>query len=82
MRLRVLKLYCYNLANVIEVPCVLVIGTLFRERCLGDKVTSLFVKVLLQVASDDDVHHCRLSNLVVIKTARLVIREQGRSDRW
>lgn len=71
----VFKLNGFDLANVIQIPCILVVWALFREGRLCDEVTSLFVQVLSKVASDDDVHNSCLTNLVMVETAWFIVAE-------
>jgi len=56
LSIRVLKLHSLDTAYVVEIASILIVGTVFGEGSLGNEVARLFVQVLLQVASDNNVH--------------------------
>lgn len=60
----VLKLNCFDAADVVEVTSVLIVGNMLGESCLADEVARLLNKVLLQKASNKNVHNGSLSNLI------------------
>jgi len=64
--LRILELNCLDATHVVQIARVLVVGDAFREHGLDDKVASLLVQVLLEVAPDDNVHGSGLANLILL----------------
>jgi hypothetical protein len=76
----VLKLDCLDLANVVKVTSILVVGALLRELGKFNEAASLLVEVLLEEAADDDVHGCRLTDLVMAQAALLVIGKNRRTE--
>ena len=80
LSLGVLELDGLDLADVVQVASILIVAALLREGGLGDEAARLLVKIVLQVAPDDDVHRGCLADLVVAETGRLVVGKQGRLD--
>ena len=67
-------------SHVEEVACKLIVGYVLGEVSLLDEVSCLLYQVLGQVASNNDVHDSGLANLVLLKTARLVVVEHWLSQ--
>jgi hypothetical protein len=61
-----------NATNIVQIPGKLTVGCVFGEARLRDEVTGLFVQVLLQVASNDNVHKSSLASGVQVKAAAFV----------
>ena len=64
LSLRILELDGLDAADVVEVTRVLIVRNTLWEASLCYEVTGLLVEVLLEVASNDDIHAGRLANLV------------------
>lgn len=77
----VLKLDCLDLANVVKVTSILVVGALLRELGELNEAASLFVEVLLKEAANNNVHGCRLTDLIMAQAALLVVGKHCRTNR-
>lgn len=82
MSLGVFELYCLYLAEIVEVSGVLVVRNLFGEGGLDNEVSGMLVLVLVQVASQDDVHNCSLTNFVVSQASSFIGVKHQRSHFW
>lgn len=51
LRFGILKLYSFNPAQVVKIPCILVVRSCLWERSLNNEVSRLLVQVLRQVRS-------------------------------
>ncbi len=80
LSLSVFKLDSVDAANIVEVARKLVVADGLREGNFADEVASLFVKVLLNVGSYDDVDQGGLTDLVKMETRCLVGFEHLGSD--
>lgn len=61
LRCRILQLDSFDPSNIVKVSGGLTITGILGESSLSDKITSLFIQVLLQVATDNNVHHHSLA---------------------
>jgi hypothetical protein len=77
--LRVLELDSLDSAYIVEVAGVLVVRHSLGEVGLLDKVGSLLVEALGEVAPDDDVHDSSLADLVLFEAELLVDVEHAAS---
>ena len=77
---RVLKLHGLDASLVVQVSGILIVRDRLGEAGLYNKVTSLFIQVLLQVHANDDVHGRGLTDLVLVQAAVLVGFEDERTD--
>ena len=65
MRLGVLELDSLNPSEVVQVPSVLVIGSILGEIGFDDKLAGLFIQVLGKVRSENHICDSCLSNQVL-----------------
>ena len=75
----ILELNGLDATLIIQISSVLIIRDTFGECRLCDKVSRLLIQVLLKVSSNDNVHRCCLSDLVLVQTAVLVSFENERT---
>lgn len=72
LSLTVFELDCIDTAYIVQVACKLVVADWLGESNFADKVTSLLVKVLLNVGPNDDIDQGCLANLVKVEARSLV----------
>ena len=63
----ILQLDCLYSSNVVKIPCVLVCAGCFWEGCLWNKVSCLFIKILLKITTNDNVNQSALSKLIHVQ---------------
>jgi hypothetical protein len=80
LRLNVLELCCLDSTKKIKVAGKLIVADGLGFRNLADEVAGFFIKILLDVVSNDDVDQGGLSDLVKVETGCLVRLEHLWSD--
>jgi len=82
LRFRIFKLNSLDSTKVVEISGVLIVGHVSWEIGFDNELTSLFVEILRNVWSKDDVGGCSLTNQILMEARSLVWLKHDLSNIW